>query len=130
MIIIDPMIVVMSSNNKLEKMAGIYSMAKQHRNKGAAGKQDKGEKDADDSRSHGESNSMIDDGEGTFKRLSSRTNGRIKRKGKLNRKVAAQSIKQSFENEIEMIEESLFKISKLLMLCYGEAGATIVSKMI
>lgn len=29
-----------------------------------------------------------------------------------------------------MIEESLFKISKLLMLCYGEAGADIVSKMI
>jgi hypothetical protein len=73
---------------------------------------------------------MIDDGEGTFKRLSSRTTGRIKRKGKLSKKVAAQSIKQSFENEIEMIEESLFKISKLLMLCYGEAGATIVSKMI
>jgi class 3 adenylate cyclase len=39
-------------------------------------------------------------------------------------------LKQSFENEIEMIEESLFKISKLLMLCYGEAGATVVSKMI
>lgn len=29
-----------------------------------------------------------------------------------------------------MIDNSLFKISKLLMLCYGEAGATIVSKMI
>lgn len=28
-----------------------------------------------------------------------------------------------------MIDESLFKISKLLMLCYGDAGATIVSKM-
>jgi hypothetical protein len=38
LIIIDPMIVVMSSNNKLEKMAGIYSMAKQHRDKGAGGK--------------------------------------------------------------------------------------------
>jgi hypothetical protein len=72
---------------------------------------------------------MIDDGEGTFKRLSSHSS-RMKRKGILNKKVAALSIKQSFENEIEMIEESLFKISKLLMLCYGEAGATIVSKMI
>jgi hypothetical protein len=40
------------------------------------------------------------------------------------------SLKESFENEIEMIDNSLFKISKLLMLCYGEAGATIVSKMI
>ncbi len=32
LIIIDPMIVVMSSNNKLERMAGIYSMAKQFKN--------------------------------------------------------------------------------------------------
>jgi|LauGreDrversion4_2_1035121.scaffolds.fasta_scaffold82274_3 hypothetical protein len=49
LIIIDPMIVVMSSNNKLEKMAGIYSMAKQHR-KGAAGKlaDDDGEDDDGD----------------------------------------------------------------------------------
>lgn len=44
--------------------------------------------------------------------------------------TAVQSLKQSFDNEIEMIDDSLFKISKLLMLCYGEAGATIVSKMI
>lgn len=29
-----------------------------------------------------------------------------------------------------MIDDSLFKISKLLMLCYGEAGASVVSKMI
>ena len=29
-----------------------------------------------------------------------------------------------------MIDDSLFKISKLLMICYGEAGASIVSKMI
>jgi hypothetical protein len=34
LIIIDPMIVVKSSNNKLEKMAGIYSMAKQHKKEG------------------------------------------------------------------------------------------------
>jgi class 3 adenylate cyclase len=39
-------------------------------------------------------------------------------------------MKQSFDNEIEMIDDSLLKISKLLMLCYGEAGATVVSKMI
>ena len=29
-----------------------------------------------------------------------------------------------------MIDDSLYKISKLLMLCYGEAGASVVSKMI
>jgi hypothetical protein len=38
--------------------------------------------------------------------------------------------RMSLSTEIEMVEESLFKISKLLMLCYGEAGATVVSKMI
>jgi hypothetical protein len=53
----------------------------------------------------------------------------LKRKGKLHHK-AVKHLKQNFENEIEMIDDSLFKISKLLMLCYGEAGATVVSKMI
>ena len=37
---------------------------------------------------------------------------------------------RKIENEIEMIDEDLFKISKLLMLCYGEAGSILVSNLI
>ncbi len=58
-----------------------------------------------------------------------KTGPTLKRKGHVEQQ-AVESLKESFDNEIEMIDQSLFKISKLLMLCYGEAGATVVSKMI
>ena len=38
--------------------------------------------------------------------------------------------KSSMDNQIELIDENLLKISKLLMLYYGEAGASLVSKLI
>ena len=51
LIIIDPMIVVKSSNNKLEKMAGIYSMAKQNKKEGNLQDEDgSAASDDDDSR--------------------------------------------------------------------------------
>lgn len=53
----------------------------------------------------------------------------LKRKGHL-KKQTVESLNKTFDNEIEQIDQSLFKISKLLMLCYGEAGATVVSRMI
>lgn len=67
LIIIDPMIVVMSSNNKLEKMAGIYSMAKQHRiNREGNGKD--AHDNNDENKSNDKSSSLIDDGESNMKR--------------------------------------------------------------
>lgn len=67
LIIIDPMIVVMSSNNKLEKMAGIYSMAKQHRINREGNGKDAHDKN-DENKSNDKSSSLIDDGESNMKR--------------------------------------------------------------
>jgi hypothetical protein len=53
----------------------------------------------------------------------------MQRKGHI-KKQNVENLTKTFDNEIEQIDQSLFKISKLLMLCYGEAGATVVSRMI
>ena len=64
------------------------------------------------------------------------SNIQIHRKSRMNmstirKKTSTNNkIETKFDNEIEMIDESLFKISKLLMLYYGEAGSSLVSKMI
>ena len=63
-----------------------------------------------------------------LKRMSTIGGSSLKRKSKL--RAGNPQASENIENEIEMIDDSLFKISKLLMLCYGEAGASVVSELI
>eukprot|EP00347_Sterkiella_histriomuscorum_P000675 403374931 len=112
-LIIDPMLVV---NNQFQQFAGMYSMLQNKQKRSRV-------------------NEMANDQQDQSSLDQSQIQSQIARKSHIKgfrRKKVKNSnqIEDNINNEIQLIDESLFKISKLLMLYYGEAGAQLVSKMI